>query len=163
MKDLIEKFHELRKSRENQEDMNIYESVSVDLFAYVAEKNPDFAKKMLDKLCAIKWEQYVSHEEAHKIVSSLHPQAKWSHSTLMQHLEALGLEDEEDGVYNYCALWVVMSAIYSDHAKTLACMLGKQSASEVSDEVMVKAIHALALDMLKDKDEYFKVRRYFSL
>jgi len=163
MKELIEKFNTLRKAREDEDDMNIYESVCCDMFAFLADKAPDFAQKMIDKLEAMEWKQYVSHGEAHKIVASLSPAAKWSHDGLLQHLEANGLVCEEEGEFNYCALWVVMSMCYSDHATSLARAMGCKTESEISDEAMVVTIHSLALDRLKDKDGYFDIRQYFEI
>ncbi len=62
---------------------------------------------------------------------------------------------EEQPYYNQCALYVVMSMIYSDSFKTISKFMTGGDVFEV--------IYSLALDKLKDKDEQFNVRSYFGL
>lgn len=55
-----------------------------------------------------------------------------------------------------------MNMIYSDSAQSIADIIGKPLA-EIPAEQMVKAVHSLALDKLKDSDHRFHIRPYFGL
>ncbi len=53
-----------------------------------------------------------------------------------------------------------MNKIYSDSAKSIALIKGK-NLNEIPAEEIVRAVHALALDHLKDVDEVYNIRSYF--
>lgn len=90
------------------------------------------------------------------------PTAPWAREVWKSALDKMGIVTQEEPYYNSCALWVTMNMVYSDSAQSIADIMGKPLA-DVSAEQMVKAVHALALDKLKDVDHHFNIRSYFGL
>ena len=78
-------------------------------------------------------------------------------------MKQFGIPLEEQPYYNRCALWVEMNKQYSDHAETIAVRILKKPLSTIPAEEIVPGIHALALDVLKDKDGVYNIRHYFGL
>lgn len=101
-------------------------------------------------------------KEADKIVEAMNPKPVWDKEQLMEGLQKLELPTEEVPYFNDNALYVTVSMVYSDSAKTIANIIGKPLA-EIDDDTMMKAIYSLAMDKLKDVDGKFSVRRYFGL
>ena len=64
--------------------------------------------------------------------------------------------------YNRCALWVEMNKQYSDQGETVAELLGTQLA-QIPGETIVPAMYKMALNLLKDKDGVYNIRKYFNL
>jgi hypothetical protein len=56
-----------------------------------------------------------------------------------------------------------MNQVYTDHAQTIADKVWKKPLNTIPAEEIVPVIHALALDLLKDKDKVYCVRKYFSV
>ena len=52
---------------------------------------------------------------------------------------------------------------YSDSASTIADIVLKKSLNEVDGSEMLRICYHLALDLLKDKDGVFDIRKYFNL
>ena len=99
---------------------------------------------------------------AEKIVVAMKPAAPWSREAWKTTLDKMGIVTHEEPYYNSCALWTTMNMIYSDSAQSIADIIGKPLA-EIPAEQMVKAVHSLALDKLKDSDHRFHIRPYFGL
>lgn len=133
-----------------------------EMMDWMIANKPDVAEEMIEKLCAIKWNNYLTKKEAEAIVAKMNPKAPWPRDTWKQAMESFGIVMEEEPYYNSCAMWVEMNKVYSDHAATIAKMLGK-TVQEVPAETMVKAVHSLALDNLKDIDGVYDIRAYFSV
>ena len=121
---------------------------------------PDVAQEYLDKLEAIEWHNYLSRKEAASIVSNMTPSGGWDITEWETMMAAHDLCMEEEPYYNKWAMYVAMSMIYSDSAKTVATIAGKTMTDITSDELF-KDIYLLALDKLKDKDGMFDIRAYF--
>ena len=81
---------------------------------------------------------------------------------LSQAMDNLGIATEEMPCYNSCSLWVLMNAVYSDSSHTIADIMGKPLA-EIPAEKMIRAVHALSIDKLKDADKHFNIRSYFGI
>ena len=111
------------------------------------------AKEWLEKLCAIKWKNYLTQKEAEKIVDSMEPKASWAYNQWESAIERAGYTLENEPFYNKYALWVAMNMIVSDSSSTLKKYIG--------EEKMFDAVHDLAVDKLTDKDEKFSIRKYF--
>lgn len=142
--------------------MKLFGSVMNEMMEWMIANKPDAAQEWMDKLCAIKWDNYLTQKEAEKIVAGMMPKAPWSREVWKNAMDSLGIETEEEPYYNSCALWVAMNMVYTDSSKTIAMIMGK-NVNEVSSEQMVRAVYALALDKLKDEDENFNIRAYFKL
>lgn len=123
----------------------------------------DLAQEWIGKLESIKWCNYLTPKEAEKIVSEMVPRAPWSREVWKNAMQSLGLPMEEEPYYNSCALWTEMNKQYSDHAQTMADKVWKKPLNTIPAEEIVPVIHALALDLLKDKDKVYCIRKYFSV
>lgn len=66
--------------------------------------------------------------------------------------EALGVPMEQKPYYNDYALYVAMNQVASDHGKTIAFILGKDSVSEIETAELVKYAYKMAIDLLTDED-----------
>lgn len=160
------KFDELyeKMSRSSDvKDMKLFGRVMREAMVYLAENKREKAEELMEKLCAMEWENYVTQSEAEQIVKHMAPAAKWSEEQMMRGLEKLGYPKEEAPYYNEHALWVAVSMKYSDDAKTIAEEVIGKRVEEVDELEMLRVCHALALDVLKDADGVFDVRHYFCL
>ena len=162
MKEKFESLYNYMASSTNVAYMRTFGNVNKEMMSWMIQNKPDLAQEWIEKLCSIKWRNYVTQKEADKIVSEMTPKAPWTKDAWKQAMESFDLPLEEDPYYNSCALWVVMNMIYSDSSKSIASIIGKPL-QEIPAEQMVKAVHSLALDKLKDSDEKFNIRKYFSL
>lgn len=121
-----------------------------------------FAEKMLEKLCSIKWKNYVTAEEADAVVMKMDPQPGWTREAWTRQMERLGMPLEEAPYYNKWALYLTMCMKVSDSKVSIARMMGKMPTELTQDELATGA-HLLAMDVLKDKDGVFDLRKYFGL
>lgn len=142
--------------------MKAFGSVMNEMMQWMISNRQADAEEYIDKLCSIKWNNYLTTKEAERIVASMNPKAPWNREVWKQAMDSLGLPVGEPPYYNSCALWVVMNMIYSDSAESIARIMGKDLNS-VDSADLVKAIYSLALDKLKDTDGHFSIRRYFEL
>ena len=140
------------------DNMKLFGNVMNDMMDWMIQNKPDYAQEAIERLCAIKWNNYLTHKEADKIVSEMIPSAAWSYEAWKKAMDSLQLEIEEEPYYNSYALWTAMNMVYSDHAKTLAKLMGI-TVGEINPEIF----YHLAIDMLTDDDGKFDIRRYFSL
>ena len=129
---------------------------------FIANK-PDLAQEWLDKLESIKWHQYLTRKEAENIVARMNPSAPWKYDVWQAAMTKLGIAMEEQPYYNAYALWCEMNKQYSDHAESLSEKVWKKPLSTIPAEEIVPAIHALAVDVLRDKDGVYDIRSYFGL
>ena len=144
------------------EYMRIFGQVEKEMMEWMIQNKPDLAQEWIEKLCAIRWRNYLTTKEAERIVAAMVPKAPWSREVWRQAMAELGLPIEEQPFYNKCALWAVMNMVYSDSSATIADIIGLPI-EEIPKEQLVKAVHGLALDKLKDEDGRFNVRTYFGL
>ena len=143
-------------------NMEAFGVVMTEMMEIMLQKMPAEAEEMIDKLEAIRWHQYLTPKEADAVVSGMSPKAPWSREVWKGAMESLGLPTEEQPAYNSCALWAEMNKQYSDHGETVANLLG-QSLTAIPADTIVPAMHKMALDVLKDKDGVYNIRRYFGL
>ena len=147
----------------DQKNMKAFGRVMTEMMDWLVANKADVAEEMVQKLEAIRWEQYLTPKEAETIVSRMQPAAPWKRDVWAKAMADLGLPTEEAPCYNSCALWTEMNKQYSDHAQSLAEKVWKMPLTSIPAEEMVPAIHALALDVLKDKDGVYDIRSYFGL
>lgn len=164
-KEMTGKFDELygiMSASNKVKNMELFGCVMREMFDWLTTNKPDLAQEWLSKLESIKWNNYLTVKEAAKIVSEMTPKPAWTKEQLVDALQKLGLVTEESPYYNTNALYTTMSMVYSDSAQTIAKIIGKPLA-DIDNEIMVKAVYALALDKLKDADGKFCMRYYFGL
>lgn len=137
--------------------MKLFGEVMNEMMYWMIENKTEAAQELISKLCAIKWHNYLTQKEADAVVASMKPQAPWNRSVWVNAMDSFSLVKEEEPYYNSCALFATMNMIYSDSSETIAKIMGK-SLSDVPAEHMVKAVYALAIDKLKDKDKVFSIR-----
>ena len=136
-------------------NMKAFGKVMTEMYMWYADNKPEAANEWLEKLSAIKWNNYLTPKEAEKIVSEMDPKAPWSRDQWRAAMEQNGYPLEEEPYYNRCALWVTMNMIMSDSSATI----GKY----VANGDLFKLVHDLAVDKLKDADMKFNIRKYFSV
>lgn len=144
------------------ENMKVFGRVMTEMMDWFIANRPDAAQEWVEQLCSVKWKNYLTQREAEKIVSGMSPKAPWPKDAWKNVLNNMGIATEEEPYYNECALWVTMCMVYSDSANSIARIIGAPL-NNIPTEKMVEAVHALALDKLKDPDEVFGIRRYFGL
>ena len=142
----------------NPDNMRLFGNVMNDMMDWMIQNKPDYAQEVIERLCAIRWNNYLTHKEAEKIVSEMIPSAAWSYEVWRKAMDSLQLDVEDEPYYNSYALWAAMNIVYSDHAKTLSKLMGV-AISEINPEIF----YHLAIDMLTDDDGKFDIRRYFGL
>jgi len=164
-KEMRERFamlYDYMATSNNPAYMKVFGGVMKEMMEHEIEHRPETAEEWIEELCSIKWRNYLSQKEAEQIVSAMNPKAPWPRSVWKSAMERLGLVLEEEPYYNSCALWVTMNMVYSDSAQTIADIIGSPLTT-IPEERIVKAVHALAIDKLKDSDHVFSIRRYFGL
>lgn len=163
--DLKKEFHELydlMASSQNVENMRIFGEVHKEMMMWMIQNKPDLAKEWIDKLSSIKWKNYLTPSEAEEIVEAMVPEAPWSRDAWNRAIDNAGYSKEESPYYNPCALYVMMNAIYTDHAKSIAEIMGV-TLDEVPSEALFRAIYLLAVDKLKDVDAKTSIRHNYGL
>lgn len=156
-----EKYDELYAIMANSGDpakMHIFGEAEKWAFEQMNRTNPDMAKKWLDRIEAVKWDNYLCEASAMAIVSKFVNQdgtmgAKWNYQQVMDAVRAAGGNESEQPYYNSWALFVVMNWIASNSWKTLSTL--------TTEDKMPSVVYALALDYLKDPDEPHFIQRYW--
>lgn len=157
-----EKYDELYAIMANSGDpakMHIFGEAEKWAFEQMNRTNPDMAKKWLDRIEAVKWDNYLCEASAMAIVSKFVNQdgtmgAKWNYQQVMDAVRAAGGNESEQPYYNSWALFVVMNWIASNSWKTLSTL--------TTEDKMPGVVYALALDYLKDPDEPHFIQRYWN-
>jgi len=163
MKNEFYALYNMMANSDKVENMRLFGQVHKEMMEWMIANKPEAAQEWIDKLESIKWKQYLTQKEAEKIVSKMEPKAPWGRDEWRQAMKQLGLEMEEEPYYNSCALWVEMNKQYSDHAESIARDIIKKPLNDIPAEVMVPAMRSLAIDVLKDRDHIYNIRKYFSL
>ena len=163
-KEIMSKFDELygiMATSTNVKYMRTFGDTMRCMMQDMASKHPELAQEYIEKLCAIKWKNYLTKKEASEIVSDMNPPATWDMQTWLNAMANLGLPTEEEPYYNDYALYVAMNQVISDHGCTVAKILGKESVKDIDTDNLVNYGYNLALDLLKDKDGVYDIREYF--
>ena len=142
------------------EYMMLFGHVMKQMMSWFIENKPEAAEKFVETLCAIKWRQYLTKDEATEIVKGMQPKAPWDYDTWYKAMDSLGLECEKDGEYNKYACWVAMNQVYTDFGTTIAKTMGKELSS-IPAERIVPVVYDLAIDLLEDYDGKYQIRKYF--
>ena len=157
MEDLKQKYTELydymAKSKQT-EHMKAFGIVMTEMFDWFIHNKKDAAEKWLMKLEGIRWDNYLTPQEAENIIDKMHPKAPWSRDVWKNAMEEHGLTKENKPCYNQYALWTTMNMLMSDSYETIAKYVDKSK--------MFRMVHDLAVDKLTDKDKMFNIRKYFN-
>lgn len=163
MNEIMKRFDELyamMASSGDVKNMHLFGRVMREMMESISSTRPEQAMKMIEKLCAIKWTNYLTRDEAKQIVDGMTPRAIWSEEEVFRMLTNIGIDHvEEAPYYNEHALWVTISMKYSDSADSIKEIAGRQ----LDDTEILNACYRLALDVLKDEDGMFNIRKYFGL
>ena len=163
-KEIMGKFDELygmMASSANVKYMNTFGDTMRCMMKDMTSKHPELAQEYLDKLCAIKWKNYLTKKDASDIIGKMNPSATWDMQGWLDEMEKLGLCMEDNPYYNDYALYIAMNQVISDHGETIAMIKGEKSLSDVNKEELVEYAYKLAIDLLKDKDCVYNIREYF--
>lgn len=157
--------HKIIKSQ-NTKHMEVLGDVCEWLFSQAAAKMPEVAESALSHLAATEWNNYLSQREAMNIGKRIVNQDgskgfHWNHDVFTKAVESLGGIVEEKPCYNSYALCVVANSIFSDMAKSIAEDMGYKTPAEVPNEKMALSCYKKAVEMLKDTDGGFRIRKYF--
>lgn len=164
-KQMLEKFDDLMDEMVEAKDirkMKTFANVMRSMFAWMAETRKANAQEYLDRLCSIRWKNYLTADEADLIVSKMNPAAPWKKSEWKNLMEKEAIPTCDKPYYNENALYVEMSKQYSDSANSIATLMGK-SVSEVTNAEWARALNMLAVDLLKDADGKYNIRDYFGM
>lgn len=167
--EMIEHYEELysdMKSSKDVKKMKIFGDTESYIFKEVARVHPELAEKWLSHLEAIRWDNYLSQDEATNINKRTVNQDgtkgfHWPHDVFMGVVKKLGGFTENRPYYNSYALWVTANIIYSDHAESISLDMGYKDPTDVPNEEMALSCYRKALEKLKDPDAGFQVRDYF--
>ena len=147
--------YNLMANSNNVAYMHVFGQVQKEVMEWAIENKPELAQDWLNKLESIKWRNYLTPSESQKIVDNMEPQAPWTKDEWRDAMEQQGYSLDDEPYYNPCALYVTMCMIMSDSGKTIK--------KYVDEENIFSFVHELAVDKLKDEDEVFSIRRYFSV
>ena len=159
LKDKFKHLYDYMSVSNEPKYMMLFGDVMKEMFMWMADNKPELAEKMVEKLCSIKWKQYLTKEEATDIVKGMVPAAPWDYDTWHNAMKSFGLECERESVFNSYACWVAMNQIYTDFGETLAKALGKPL-KDIPAETLVPIVYEMALDLLEDKDKRYDIRSY---
>lgn len=162
--DLKQRYESLYKDMIDSKDtknMMLFGDVMNEMMERAIQRDTQFAQYAIDKLESMNWHQYLTIAEAKKIVESIEPKYEWSFDVWDRALNSMELETEQKPYFNKYALWVLMNYMFRKHSETLSQKILEATLQEVTDEQMIQIIHALAIDLLTDKDERFNVREFF--
>ena len=163
MKQEFNELFNIMANSNNVENMRTFGNVQRRMFEWFVSNKTDLALEFLEELSSIEWDNYLTQKEADKIIAGMNPKAPWSREVWKQAMSQLDLPTEEEPYYNCHALFVEMNKQYSDHAETIARDILRKPLTEIPAEVIVPAMHSLAIDLLKDRDKVYNIRSYFSL
>lgn len=166
MEELIKRYESLYADMATAKDpkkMMVFGEAEKWVFHAVAEKHPELAEKWLSKLESSRWNNYLSEEEAERIVENLKERHgdvvakrhEWTYPAFRSIVESMGGETSFEPYYNCYALWATMNMLYSDHTDTVNMF--------VQPNLRAKYYYQMAVDKLKDVDRPHFVREYFRL
>lgn len=146
--------------------MEVLAEVCEWLFCQATTKMPDVAESAISHLAATEWDNFLSETEAKNISMRTVNQDgtkgfHWNHDVFTKTVESLGGMVEEKPYYNSYALCVTANNVYADMANSIAMDMGYKTPKEVPAEDMALSCYRKALELLKDADHGFYVRKYF--
>ena len=154
--EIIDKYLSLKEymiESRDPDNMMLFGDVMDELIERLAKNDTAFAEREVEKLEAMKWEQYLTRSEAEDIIAHMDPPAPWNYATWVNALDNAGLDREQEDVFNEFALWVTMNGKMSDHKASLA--------EFIPGDQLLRFVYVQAVESLTDKDGKFDVREYY--
>jgi hypothetical protein len=155
MKEKYWSLYEYMANSRNPENMKAFGRVMTAMVEDMIQSSPAKAEEYISRLESIKWKNYLTQNEADRIVSMMEPKAPWTREQWKQVMDQHGYPLEEWPCYNKCALWVTMNMIMSDSSEAIS--------EFIDDENLFEFVYKLAVSKLKDLDGRFLIRQYFSV
>lgn len=140
--------------------MRVFGNVHKRMMAWFIENKPELAEEFIEELCAIRWRQYLTRNEATEIIRGMVPAAPWDYPTWERTIDSMSLEKEREGVFNCYALWVAMNQIYTDFGESIGRMMG-EPLTKIPADTLVPFVHDMAVSLLTDPDGKYCIRKYF--
>lgn len=160
MNDKFVELYNIMATSGNANHMKLFGETMQQMMADLCEDNPQKANEYIKRLDAIRWHNFLSKEEAIRIVQRMQPQPSWTLAEWEQMMKDADVETSEEPYYNTYALYAAMSMVYSDHISTIAIIAGKR-VDDLTDDEILSFTHNLAVDKLTDEDRMFDIRYYF--
>lgn len=160
--EMTEKFgmlYGMMASSGDVKQMKTFGDVHKKMMEWFIENKPEMAEEFIEELCAIRWRQYLTRNEATEIVRGMIPTAPWDYPTWEKAMEVMNLEKEREWVFNCYALWVAMNQVYTDFGESTARMLG-EPLNKIPAETLVPYMHDMAVSLLTDPDGKYCIRKY---
>lgn len=160
-----ELYERMSRSRDVR-NMRTFGEAERAIFGELATNYPDIAGRWLERLEPMDWDSYISEREVQAIAKSIVNQDgstgfRWSGDAFFNAVKTLGGKEEDRPKYNKYALLVTANMVYSDHARSIAQDMEKQTPADVPNEKMVLSCYRKAVELLEDPDGGFKIRDYF--
>lgn len=166
LKERYKHLYDAMKQSKSVENMQVFGRADNYFFDWHAENNPSMAKKWLEMLEPVVWNNYLTADQAQELAAQIVNQdgAKgphWSMETFFSVVPKLGGSIEDEPYYNRYALWLVANAHYSDFAKSTSEDMGYQTVDEVPPEKMALSMYKKAVESLKDVDRSHYIANYY--
>lgn len=158
--------YEVMRNSHKVESMQVFGRADNYFFDMIADSNPSMAKKWLDMLEPVVWNNYLSADQAQGLADKIVNQdgskgPYWSMDIFFNVVPKLGGKLDDEPFYNRYALWLVANAHFSDFAKSTSEDMGYQSVQEVPAEKMALSMYKKAVESLKDVDRTNYIYNYY--
>lgn len=166
LKERYKHLYDAMKQSKSVENMQVFGRADNYFFDWHAENNPSMAKKWLEMLEPVVWNNYLTADQAQELAAQIVNQdgtkgPHWSMETFFSVVPKLGGSIEDEPYYNRYALWLVANAHYSDFAKSTSEDMGYQTVDEVPPEKMALSMYKKAVESLKDVDRPHYIQNYY--
>lgn len=164
--DLKQRYESLYKEMVDSKDvknMMLFGAVMSEMMERAIQRDTQFAQQAIDKLESMNWHQYLSESEAENICRSINSKGdyEWSFDYWEKALNSMELETENKPHFNKYALWTLMNVMHSKHSETLSQKILETTGEDITEEQIIQIIHALAIDLLTDKNGTLNIREFF--
>ena len=166
LKERYKHLYDAMKQSKSVENMQVFGRADNYFFDWHAENNPSMAKKWLEMLEPVVWNNYLTADQAQELAAQIVNQdgtkgPHWPMDTFFNVVPKLGGSIEDEPYYNRYALWLVANAHYSDFAKSTSEDMGYQTVDEVPPEKMALSMYKKAVESLKDVDRSHYIANYY--
>lgn len=166
LKDRYRHLYDVMRQSGRVENMQIFGRADNYFFNWHAENNPSMAKKWLEMLEPVVWNNYLSMDIAQQLASKIVNQdgskgPHWSMETFFNAVPKLGGVIEDEPYYNKYALWLVANAHFSDFARSTSEDMGYNNIEDVPPDKMALSMYKKAVESLKDVDRSHYIANYY--